>query len=334
MVEIELLSLFPSYVESPLQESILKRAIQKGLLAVRTTDIRAFSTNKHHRVDDRPFGGGPGMLLMPEPVSKAIASVRRPNSKVIYLSPQGTPLNAQLAKELAKESHLILLAGHYEGVDQRVIDEEVDLEVSIGDVVLTNGCLAALVLFDALSRFIPGVLGHSEAASSDSFEDGLLECPHYTKPVTFHEMSVPQVLLGGHHKEISHWKKEQQILRTVEVRPDLLSQLIEQEERVQKPSCTLFSHEMAMLKKWYKQIGPIEEVSAFSGFCVAMDSLSLFFLPSPSSSWATIQVQVNEFALRKLKKNIRQSFPSSIVRETESKLVLLDPEKRLLHFSL
>lgn len=235
-MEIELLSLFPSYVNSPLEESILKRAIQKGLLAVRNTDIRIFSSDKWHRVDDRPFGGGPGMVLMSEPVSKAIKSVRRNNSRVIYLSPQGMPLTANLARELAKEEHLILLAGHYEGIDQRVIDEEVDLEVSIGDVVLTNGCLAALVLIDAVSRFIPGVLGDEESAAQDSFEAGLLDCPHYTKPVSYLGLDVPTVLRSGDHAAIALWRRQKQVSTTLAVRPDLIANLL---ERVRMPTPTV-----------------------------------------------------------------------------------------------
>jgi tRNA (guanine37-N1)-methyltransferase len=177
-MDIEILSLFPDYFEGPFDTSILKRAIQKELLTLRHVPIRDFAVDKHDRVDDRPYGGGPGMVLMVEPTRKAIQSVRREDSHVVYLSPQGRVLNAAKCEELAKKPHLILLCGHYEGVDERVLEEDIDEEISIGDYVLTNGALAAIVLIDAMARFIPGVLGHDEAAREDSFQQGILDCPH------------------------------------------------------------------------------------------------------------------------------------------------------------
>lgn len=222
-MHIEVLSLFPKYIEGPLQESILKRAIANGHLRVSSTDIRDFSTRSDRRVDDRPFGGGPGMVMMAEPTVAAIRASRTPSSKVVYLSPQGKPLTPDLAKELALVPHLILLCGHYEGIDQRAIDSDVDLEVSIGDYVLTNGCLAALVLIDVVARFIPGVLGHEAAASEDSFEHGIFDHPHYTHPVVFEEKAVPEVLLTGDHKKISLWRHEQALARTVSRRADLVA---------------------------------------------------------------------------------------------------------------
>ncbi len=220
-MDIEILSLFPEYFSGPFDESILKRAIQKGLLRIRHTQIRDFAFDKHKRVDDRPYGGGPGMVMKPEPVSLAIQSVRRQDSHVVYLSPQGSVLTAQKSRALANENHLILLCGHYEGIDERVLAREVDEEISIGDYVLTNGALAAIVLVDAVSRFIPGVLGHNEAANEESFEEGMFDCPQYTRPEIFEGMRVPEILLNGNHAEIAAWRKRAALAKTKRVRPDL-----------------------------------------------------------------------------------------------------------------
>lgn len=219
-MRIDILSLFPEYFRGPFDESILKRAIEKGILDVRQVDIRDFADNKWRRVDDRPYGGGPGMVLMPGPVKQALRSVKTLKSYVVYLSPQGKPLNAVKCRQLASYEHLILLCGHYEGIDERALDE-VDEEISIGDYVLTNGCLAAIVLVDSVSRFVPGVLGHEEAASKDSFEEGLLDCPHYTRPEIFEGKAVPEVLLSGNHQEIAKWRRAQALKKTMQVRPDL-----------------------------------------------------------------------------------------------------------------
>lgn len=218
---VDILSLFPSYFKGPFDESIIKRACEQGLLEIHQTDIRTFADNKHNRVDDRPYGGGPGMVMMPGPICKAVRNVRGPSSKVIHMSPQGKKLDAKLARQLATEEHLILLCGHYEGIDERALAKEVDLEVSIGDYVLTNGCLAAIVLLDAVIRFVPGVLGHEDAASEDSFEQGIFDCPHYTRPVEFEGMVVPPVLLSGDHKKIEAWRQNQAKAKTRRVRPDL-----------------------------------------------------------------------------------------------------------------
>lgn len=207
-MRIDILSLFPEYFESPFRTSILKRAIEKGLVDVRMTDIRSFASGKHRKVDDRPYGGGPGMVLMPEPVAAAIRHVKQKGSKVVYLSPQGTLLTAEKCRALAAESHLVLLCGHYEGIDQRVLDAEVDEEISIGEYVLTNGCLASLVLIDATVRFIPGVLGHEDAADLDTFQNGEFEGPLYTRPEEFEGVMVPEVLRGGNHAAIERWRKE------------------------------------------------------------------------------------------------------------------------------
>lgn len=200
---------------------MIKRARDKGLLTIDVIDIRQFSTERFRKVDDRPYGGGPGMVMMAEPVASAIRSRKRLESKTIYLSPQGAPLTAQKCRELAKETHLILLSGHYEGIDQRVIDSDVDEEISIGDYVLTNGSLAALVLLDAVARFVPGVLGDEDGNLFDSFEQELLDWPHYTRPDEFEGKKVPSVLVSGDHAKIASWRLRAAQEKTQKVRPDL-----------------------------------------------------------------------------------------------------------------
>ena len=226
-MRIDILSLFPEYFSGPLSVSILKRAIEKQLIDIKLTDIRSFAEGKHQKVDDRPYGGGPGMVLMPKPTADAIRAKRREDSHVMYLSPQGKPLNASVCQQLAKRPHLILVCGHYEGLDERVIEKDVDEEISIGDYVLTNGCLASLVLIDAVARFIPGVLGNECAAANDSFQQGVFEGPAYTRPEEFEGMSVPEVLTRGNHAEIEKWRHQMGLEKTQRVRPDLLNFLKE-----------------------------------------------------------------------------------------------------------
>jgi len=221
-MKVDILSLFPGYFKGPFDESIIKQARKKGILDIQLIDIRNFADNKHNRVDDRPYGGGPGMVMMPEPVAKAIRSVKTPKSHVIYVTPQGPVLTAGKCRELASHEHLVILCGHYEGVDERVLESEVHEEISIGDYVLTNGCLAAIVILDAVVRFIPGVIGHEDAAKEDSFENGHLDWPHYTRPEVFENKKVPEVLLSGHHQNIEEWRRKQAKLKTGRVRPDLL----------------------------------------------------------------------------------------------------------------
>lgn len=219
---IDILSLFPGYFQGPFNESMIKQAREAGIVDIRLIDIRDFAENKWRRVDDRPYGGGPGMVLMAEPVCKAIRSVKKSGSRVIYLSPQGTPLKAAKCRALAQESHLILLSGHYEGIDERVLQKEVDEEISIGDYVLTNGCLPAIVLVDAVLRFVPGVIGDTRAADQDSFEGGVFDCPHYTRPEVFEGEEVPSVLLSGNHQKIAEWRAEAALQKTKRVRPEFI----------------------------------------------------------------------------------------------------------------
>jgi tRNA (guanine37-N1)-methyltransferase len=221
-VKISIISLFPEAFAGPLSSSILGRAAEAGLLDIEQVDIRDFATDKHSRVDDRPYGGGPGMVLMAEPLALAIESVKASDSKVIHLSPQGTPLTAAVGRRCSEEGHLILLCGHYEGVDERILELYVDQEISIGDYVLTNGALAAMVLIDVMARFIPGVIGDEEGPANDSFEEGIFDCPHYTRPPEFRGKEVPSVLLSGDHAAIEKWRRERAEEKTRQVRPDLL----------------------------------------------------------------------------------------------------------------
>jgi tRNA (guanine37-N1)-methyltransferase len=208
---------------------MVKKARELEAIDLQLVDIRDFAQNKHRKVDDRPFGGGPGMVLAPEPVALAIRSVKTERSHVVYLSPQGKPLTAQKCEELAQKEHLILLCGHYEGVDERVLQQEVDEEISIGDYVLTNGCAAAIVLVDAVIRFIPGVIGHPDAVKEDSFQNGLFDAPHYTRPEVFEGMEVPTVLREGNHAKIQKWRQEEALKKTRRVRPEL-AEIYEQEK--------------------------------------------------------------------------------------------------------
>ncbi|MCS7049249.1 MAG: tRNA (guanosine(37)-N1)-methyltransferase TrmD [Verrucomicrobiae bacterium] len=221
-MEIDVVTLFPRIVEGPLEESILKRARERGLVAIRVHNLRDFAHDKHRVVDDKPFGGGPGMVLKPEPIFEAVETLRRPESRVVLMCPQGRRLTQAVARELAQLPHLLILCGHYEGVDERVREALVQDEISIGDYVLTNGALAAAVLIDAVVRLLPGALGDETSATSDSFTNGLLEGPQYTRPAEFRGMRVPEVLLSGNHEEIARWRREQALRRTAQRRPDLL----------------------------------------------------------------------------------------------------------------
>lgn len=233
-MKIDILSLFPKFFDSPFDVSIIKRAIDKNILDINLLDIRSFSKDKHQKVDDRPFGGGPGMVMLCQPLLDAIRSVKKDNSLIIYLSPQGKPLTSTVAKRLATKDHLVLVSGHYEGIDQRVIDS-VDEEISIGDYVLTNGCIASVVLVDAIARFIPNVLGHEDATKHETFENNIFEGPQYTRPKNFEDMIVPEVLLSGNHSEIKKYKEEKALIKMKKVRPDLYFKYkLEQKQKIVK----------------------------------------------------------------------------------------------------
>ena len=223
-MDIDVLTLFPRIFAGPLEESILKRAQQKALVNIRVHNLRDFTHDKHRVVDDKPYGGGPGMLMKPEPIFEAVETVRRTGSRVVLMTPQGPLLTQARAGEFSRAAHLIILCGHYEGVDERVRAALVTDEVSIGDYVLTNGALAAAVFVDAVVRLLPGVLGDENSAGDDSFASGLLEGPQYTRPPEFRGMPVPEVLLSGNHEAIAKWRADWARQRTKERRPDLLKE--------------------------------------------------------------------------------------------------------------
>jgi tRNA (guanine37-N1)-methyltransferase len=223
-MKIDVLTLFPAMFAGPLDESVIKRARETGRLDLAIHNLRDYTHDRHNTVDDRPFGGGPGMLLKPEPIFEAVESLARESTRVILLSPSGRPFSQAIAGELAGLEHLLMVSGHYEGFDERVREQLADDELSIGDYVLTNGALPVMVIIDAVTRLLPGVLGDDDSARDDSFSHGLLEYPQYTRPAEFRGMKVPEVLLSGNHAEIARWRAEQARLRTKERRPDLLEQ--------------------------------------------------------------------------------------------------------------
>ena len=224
-MKFDILTLVPGMFSSPLQESILGRAIQKDLMEVRVINVRDFALDKHQVVDDTPYGGGQGMVMKAEPIARAIewAKSEDPSAWTVYLTPQGKPFDQEKARSLSSRPHLILLCGRYEGVDERVREMFIDEEISIGDYVLTGGELAAMVIIDAVSRFVPGVLGSAQSAEDDSFTNALLEYPQYTRPFDFEGRCVPEILLSGNHAAISLWRRKEALKRTVIRRPDLLA---------------------------------------------------------------------------------------------------------------
>jgi tRNA (guanine37-N1)-methyltransferase len=232
-MRIDIVTLFPEICRAPLSESMMKRAQENRIVELHIHNLRDWTTDKHHLVDDAPFGGGQGMVMKPEPIFSAVEDLKRRTSKakepkvenrkskVVLMSPGGRQFDQETARQLSQEPHLIIISGHYEGVDHRVIEHLIDLEISIGDYVLTNGAIAAVVLVDSIVRLLPGTLGHEQSAADDSFSNGLLEAPQYTRPADFRGWKIPEVLLSGNHAEIAKWRKEQAIKRTRENRPDL-----------------------------------------------------------------------------------------------------------------
>ena len=221
-MKIDVLTLFPAMFAGPLDESIIMRARKSGRLDLKIHQLRDWTHDRHKTVDDRPFGGGPGMLLKPEPIFEAVESLKRVGTKVILLSPAGRKFDQAIARELAQEKDLLLVTGHYEGFDERIRETLADDELSIGDYVLTNGALPAMVVIDAVARLLPGVLGDDESSSDESFSHGLLEYPQWTRPAEFRGLKVPDVLVSGNHAEIEKWRREQAKLRTNKQRPDLM----------------------------------------------------------------------------------------------------------------
>lgn len=229
MMKIDILTLFPEMFAGPFSSSILKRAQESGLIKINLVNIRDFSTNKHHTVDDTPYGGGAGMVMAPEAIFGAVGDVAKKSegapARVVLMCPQGRPFSQAIARDLARERNLVLICGHYEGVDERVRESLVTDEISIGDYVLTGGELPAMVVVDAVTRLIPGVLGESASVEEESFNAGLLEYPQYTRPREYRGQAVPEVLLSGHHEEIRKWRRKQSLLRTLERRPELLDKV-------------------------------------------------------------------------------------------------------------
>lgn len=218
------LTLFPEMIEETLSHSIMGRAQKEGYISVEAVDIRDFTMDKHRHVDDYPYGGGAGLVMQGQPIYDAYRSLlpRAEGARVVFMTPQGRPFTQRVAEELAQEEKLVFLCGHYEGVDERVIEEIVTDEISLGDFVLTGGELAAITIIDAVSRLVPGVLGKEESFAEESFSEGLLEYPQYTRPPVFLGREVPEVLLSGHHGRVARWRREQALIRTAQKRPDLL----------------------------------------------------------------------------------------------------------------
>lgn len=222
-MKIDVLTLFPGMFTGPLDESIIRRARDAGKLDLTIHDLRDYTHDRHRTVDDKPFGGGPGMLLKPEPVFEAVEALKSDQTRVILMTPGGRPLQQTMVKELSELSHILLICGSYEGFDERIREHLADDEISIGDFVLTNGALPAMIVVDAVSRLLPGVLGDDQSAADESFSNGLIEYPHYTRPAEFRGWKVPDILLSGHHADIEKWRREKALARTQERRPDLLN---------------------------------------------------------------------------------------------------------------
>lgn len=243
-MNFHVLTLFPEMIEQGMHTSIIGRAIAGGYLSIDAINIRDYAFNKHQKVDDYPYGGGAGMLMQAEPVYLAYESVQKKlgyRPRVVYLTPQGEVFHQTMAKELAKEKDLVFLCGHYEGIDERVLDEIVTDYVSIGDYVLTGGELPAMVMMDSISRMVPGVLSNQESGETESFAENLLEYPQYSRPEEWHGQKVPPVLLSGHHANIEEWRREQSILRTAKRRPDLLKK------------ADLTNKEWSQVRQWKKE---------------------------------------------------------------------------------
>lgn len=228
-MKIDVLTLFPKMFNGPLDESIVQRARENGLIELKIHNLRAYTHDLHQTVDDRPFGGGAGMLLKPEPLFEALEALTNEESHVIFLTPSGRKFNQAIARELSSREHIVLVCGSYEGFDERVLQVWANEELSIGDYVLTNGALPAMVMIDVVTRLLPGALGKDESSYEESFSTNSLEYPHYTRPAVFRGMKVPEVLLSGHHARIAQWRSEQSVSKTAAVRPDLLEKSGEQE---------------------------------------------------------------------------------------------------------
>ncbi|MBR2905853.1 MAG: tRNA (guanosine(37)-N1)-methyltransferase TrmD [Lentisphaeria bacterium] len=226
-MHIDIITLFPDIFFGPLSSSIVGRAVKNGIVEINAVNLRDYTHDRHQTVDDKPFGGGPGMLMKPEPLFEAVEALRKENTKVILTGPRGVKFDQKMAKELTNEDHLIIICGHYEGVDERVREHLADVEVSIGDYILTSGNLPAMVICDAVTRLLPGALGCGESGEDESFstEDGVLEYPQYTRPARFRSWDVPEILISGDHGKIEKWKREQAVRETLRTRPDIMEKI-------------------------------------------------------------------------------------------------------------
>ncbi len=224
-MRFDIITLFPELIETYTQNGIIGRAVENGMFELEFANLRDYSEDKHKKVDDYPYGGGPGMLLKPEPMFKALDAIIKQNSYIIYLSPKGSLFNQQKAKELSEKEHIVLIAGHYEGIDQRIIDKYVNEEISMGDYVLTSGELPVLMIVDAVGRLLPGVLGSDESSVDESHSNSLLEYPQYTRPESYLGMDVPEILLSGHHKKIEEWRRFKAIEVTLKRRPEMVKDI-------------------------------------------------------------------------------------------------------------
>lgn len=336
-MRIDVLSLFPEYFRGPLDESIIMRARTKGLIDIKLVNIRDFSTDRYKKVDDRPFGGGPGMVMLMEPIEKAICEYKDNAAKVIYLSPQGAPLTAKKSKELAKEKHLILLCGHYEGVDERVIETYVDEEISIGDYVLTNGCLAACVLIDSVSRFIPGVIGDEEASIQDSFEKGLLDWPAYTRPEEYKGKKVPEVLLSGNHQEIEAWRMKKALQKTKKNRFDLYCKYLARDSEIEavKEEIALKSLSLPIkdalksLQFYKKTLGLNVKAVSKVEFELECKGIKLNFIESEEKSNLQLELLVDFEKFIKLKKSLKDK--ENLLFEDGKRLIIKDLDGHTWH---
>lgn len=252
-MKIEILSLFPEYFTGPFDASMIKRARESGAIEIGQVNIRDFAHDKHKTVDDRPFGGGAGMVLKAEPILEALQSLRCERSHVVYMTPRGKVLTSATCQRLAQKEHLIILSGHYEGIDERVLSE-IDEEISIGDYVLTDGCVAAIVVVNSVVRFVPGVLGDARSSTYDSFSDGLLEHAHYTRPMVVQDMKVPEVLLGGDHKKIANWRRQDALKKTFAHREDLYVRYLGETEEDERPALILEVECLVKSIKFYRKL--------------------------------------------------------------------------------
>lgn len=310
------------------------RARESGALEVSLVDLRSFGEGRHQRVDDRPFGGGPGMVLAPGPMVRAIESVRSPEARVIYLSPQGRRLDAQVAQRLAREQHLVIVCGHYEGLDQRVIGPHVDEELSIGDYVLTQGCLPALVVIDAVARFIPGVLAEG-AVEAESFEKGRLEGPHYTRPVNFEGREVPPVLRQGDHAAIEQWRRREGVRKTAMQRPDLLADYLAEARLATgiQAGVALWVTDVGRSLKFYKRVLGWKGESFSEGRAVIhAPQLGVVLVEgidggSPNHLWIVTENSVVE-------RVVRSQWPHQMKMTDQKRIEICDPDGHLWSIGL